>query len=127
MTHEWKETFQRMYGDEQPQNKKRIIWLDQNVNNSENSSKVNQLRENKNFEVIPVTDVKTAYEEIGKHYFSYCILSGRIAEEFLDSYEIKMMKGNPHLTATMIYCSNINLHKYKKYVFGSVTTTPHAT
>jgi len=63
-----------------------------------------------------VTSVQEGYSLLSKFKFKiiYIILSGRLAEEFLDIYEENLQKLTV-LTLNIIFCFNGKYHKSKKY------------
>ena len=96
---------------------KNVIWIDQNNNKSENKGYLSQYSEKlKDFSFTLVTSVKEGYLCLSKYNFElvYVILSGRLAEEFLDIYEENLQKLTV-LTLNIIFCFNGNYHKSKKY------------
>ena len=94
-----------------------VVWIDENNNKDENKTYLNNYSESlKKYSFILVTSVNKGYIELSKLSFQlvYVILSGRLAEEFLDLYEENLQQFNI-VTLNIIFCSNINLHKSKKY------------
>ena len=69
-----------------------------------------------NYSFTLVTSVKEGYEVLSKFGFQliYVILSGRLAEEFLDIYEENLQKLNI-ITLNIIFCYNKKFHESKKY------------
>ena len=97
--------------------RKNVIWIDQNNEKEENQEYLKHYSEDlKDFSFILVTSVEKGYSCLKKYYFKliYVILSGRLAEEFLDIYEENLQKLNV-LTLNIIFCFNGKYHKLKKY------------
>ena len=96
---------------------KNVIWIDQNNDKSENKGYLKHYSERlKDFSFTLVTSVKEGYSCLSKYKFKlvYVILSGRLAEEFLDIYEENLQKLTV-LTLNIIFCFNGEYHKTKKY------------
>ena len=96
---------------------KNVIWIDQNNDKSENKGYLKHYSEKiKDFSFTLVTSVKEGYSCLSKYKFKlvYVILSGRLAEEFLDIYEENLQKLTV-LTLNIIFCFNGEYHKSKKY------------
>ena len=98
---------------------KNVVWIDQNNNKEENPGYLNEYSEElKNFSFTLVTSVDEGYTQLKKYGFQlvFVILSGRLAEKFLDSFEKYLQEFNI-ITLNIIFCSNYELHKSKKYAF----------
>ena len=98
-------------------NKKNVVWIDQNNDEPENKRYLQICSEVlKNFSFTLVTSVKEGYECLSKFKFKlvYVILSGRLAEEFLDIYEENLQKLHI-ITLNIIFCFNGKFHETKKY------------
>ena len=96
---------------------KNVIWIDQNNDKSENKGYLKHYSERlKDFSFTLVTSVKEGYSCLSKYKFKlvYVILSGRLAEEFLDIYEENLQKLTV-LSLNIIFCFNGEYHKTKKY------------
>ena len=96
---------------------KNVIWIDQNNDKSENKGYLKHYSERlKDFSFTLVTSVKEGYSCLSKFKFKlvYVILSGRLAEEFLDIYEENLQKLTI-LTLNIIFCFNGEYYKTKKY------------
>ena len=96
---------------------KNVVWIDQNNNGPENKRYLQICSEAlKNFSFTLVTSVKEGYECLSKFKFEliYVILSGRLAEEFLDIYEENLQKLHI-ITLNIIFCFNRKFHETKKY------------
>ena len=96
---------------------KNVVWIDQNNNGPENKRYLQICSEAlKNFSFTLVTSVKEGYECLSKFKFEliYVILSGRLAEEFLDIYEENLQKLHI-ITLNIIFCFNGKFHETKKY------------
>ena len=96
---------------------KNVVWIDQNNNGPENKIYLKICSEAlKNFSFKLVTSVKEGYECLSKFHFElvYVILSGRLAEEFLDIYEENLQKLDI-ITLNIIFCFNKKFHELKKY------------
>ena len=96
---------------------KNVIWIDQNNDKSENKGYLKHYSKKlHNFSFTLVTSVKEGYSCLSKYKFKlvYVILSGRLAEEFLDIYEENLQKLTV-LTLNIIFCFNGEYHKSKKY------------
>ena len=106
-----------IYSREGGLKEKIVIWIDQNNDKTENNGYLKIFsQELKEFSFILVTSVKEGYMELSKFSFKliYIILSGRIAEEFLDIYEENLQDLNI-ASLNIIFCSNGKLHESKKY------------
>ena len=98
-------------------NQKYVVWIDQNNDGPENKRYLQICSEVlKNFSFTLVTSVKEGYECLSKFKFKlvYVILSGRLAEEFLDIYEENLQKLHI-ITLNIIFCFNGKFHETKKY------------
>ena len=98
-------------------NQKNVVWIDQNNDEPENKRYLQICSEVlKNFSFTLVTSVKEGYECLSKFKFKlvYVILSGRLAEEFLDIYEENLQKLHI-ITLNIIFCFNGKFHETKKY------------
>ena len=98
-------------------NQKNVVWIDQNNDGPENKRYLQICSEVlKNFSFTLVTSVKEGYECLSKFKFKlvYVILSGRLAEEFLDIYEENLQKLHI-ITLNIIFCFNGKFHETKKY------------
>ena len=76
-------------------NVKHVIWIDQNNGEKENKGYLNRYSEElKDFSFTLVTSVQEGYSLLSKFRFEiiYIILSGRLAEEFLDIYEENLQR-----------------------------------
>ena len=96
---------------------KNVVWIDQNNDKSENKGYLMKYSgELKEFSFSLVTSVKEGYFLLGKFSFEliYVILSGRLAEEFLDVYE-ENLQNMTSLTLNIIFCFDGKYHKSKKY------------
>ena len=94
-----------------------VFWIDQNNDKEENQEYLKHYSEDlKDFSFILVTSVEKGYSCLKKYCFKliYVILSGRLAEEFLDLYEENLQKLNV-ITLNVIFCFNGKYHKLKKY------------
>ena len=75
--------------------KKNVLWIDQNNGKEENKRYIQiYSKELKDFSFYLVTSVEEGYLFLGTLEFElvYVILSGRLAEEFLDIYEENLRK-----------------------------------
>ena len=98
-------------------NQKNVVWIDQNNDGPENKRYLQICSEVlKNFSFTLVTSVKEGYKCLSKFKFKlvYVILSGRLAEEFLDIYEENLQKLDI-ITLNIIFCFNGKFHETKKY------------
>ncbi len=96
---------------------KYVIWIDQNNDKSENKGYLKSFSDElKDFKFTLVSSVKEGYSCLSQYNFElvYIILSGRLAEEFLDSYEENLQKITS-LTLNIIFCLYGEYHKSKKY------------
>ena len=97
--------------------KKNVVWIDQNNSGPENKRYL-QICSNvlKNFSFTLVNSVKEGYECLKKFEFKliYVILSGKLAEEFLDIYEENLQKLKI-ITLNIIFCYKKKFHEAKKY------------
>ena len=94
-----------------------VIWIDQNNNQKENKEYLKiYSKELTNFKFTLVTSIEDGYSCLEKLGFQliYIILSGRLAEEFLDSYEENLKKMSV-VTLNIIFCYNGKFHSSKKY------------
>jgi hypothetical protein len=104
------------------ENRKQILWIDQNVNNKENRQTLEYFKNEfkDGYNIITLESVSAAFKllEILKKVFEfrlfYVIVSGRLAEEFFNNYAEKVIDMNI-LSATIIYCFNDSYHKTKNY------------
>ena len=97
--------------------KKKVVWIDKNNNKSENSSYLDIFSEElKDFSFSLVTSVTEGYSLLEKFNFEliYVILSGKLAEGFLDVYE-ENLRNMTSLTLNIIFCFDGAYHKSKKY------------
>jgi len=98
-------------------NMKNVIWIDQNNEKEENKGYLKDYSEDlKDFSFTLVTSVEEGYSYLRKSHLKiiYVILSGRLAEEFLDIYEENLQKLDV-LTLNIIFCCKGKYHKSKKY------------
>jgi hypothetical protein len=98
-------------------NVKHVIWIDQNNGKEENKGYLKRYSEElKDFSFTLVTSVQEGYSLLSKFRFEiiYIILSGRLAEEFLDIYEENLQRLTV-LTLNIIFCFNGKYHELKKY------------
>jgi len=96
---------------------KNVIWIDQSNDKDENKRYLKSYSDElKDFKFTLVTSVKEGYSCLSQYNFElvYVILSGRLAEEFLDTYEENLQKITS-LTLNIIFCFNGEYHKSKKY------------
>ena len=96
-----------------------VVWIDENNIKAGNQEYLDSYSDDlKDFSFILVNSFNQGYIELSKLSFQlvYVILSGRLAEEFLDIYEENLLIFNI-ITLNIIFCSNSELHKSKKYVF----------
>ena len=91
--------------------KKKILWIDQNVENKENTHTYKELTENlPDYDIIKTKSVKGAFDIISKNYedykfkLFYVIVSGKLSEKFCEEYVKKSLELHI-LCATIIYCS----------------------
>ena len=97
-----------------------IIWIDSNIYNSENEDTYkNYLPKLKSFNFFRFNSVKNAIDFISNNkYFeyrlSYAVVSGRLAEEFFNSY-VKISEEKNIILATSVYCLNKKYHETKPY------------
>ena len=98
-----------------------ILWLDQNVYNEENKNTYEKyLPKFKDFNFFCFTSVDKLIKYIGNNlnYFEfrhfYVIVSGRLAENFFNSYLIIAEKYNV-IADTIVYCYNQKYHETKPY------------
>ena len=96
---------------------KEVIWIDQNNENEENKVYLAHYSKSlTNFSFTLVNSVEEGYSYLRNCRFKliYVILSGRLAEEFLDISEENLQKLNV-LTLNIIFCFKGKYHKLKKY------------
>ena len=98
---------------------KKVLWIDQNNEEKEENKEYLQIysEELKDFSFKLVTSVEEGYSylsEFKSFELIYVILSGRLAENFLDSYE-ENLRNLSLLTANIIFCFNGQYHNSKKY------------
>ena len=94
-----------------------VIWIDQNNDKEENQGYLNKFSDElKNFSFLLVNSIDEGYDKLANFGFQliYIILSGRLAEKFLDLYEENLQKLN-FISLNIIFCSYYNLHISKKY------------
>ena len=105
-------------------NKKKIIWIDQNIDNEENSYTYEEFTNSlPEFDIIKCKSVKETFDYISKKYESdfkfklfYVIVSGTLSEEFFNEYVKKTLELHI-LCATIIYCSEKHrkLNEFKPF------------
>ena len=110
---------------------KRIIWIDKNINNTENQIFLEILKDGiKDGIFYPVESVKEAFNLIRNRKESidgkkekikifqfrlfYVIVSGSLSNDFFNEY-IKTTKELTILAATIIFCGNKYIHMKKPY------------
>lgn len=100
--------------------RKKIVWIDQNVNSEENKSYLKLISE---YTIYPEKTVKQGLEIIKKEaeksyadrpFIIYVIISGRRAEEFFTEYG-KIYNDLPIVCATIVFCMDKKLHSSKPY------------
>ena len=92
--------------------KKKIIWIDKNIDNEENTHTYNEFVYSlPEFDIIKCKSVKETFDYISKNYEAdfkfklfYVIVSGTLSEEFFNEYVKKTLEIHI-LCATIIYCS----------------------
>lgn len=95
--------------------KKNVLWIDQNNGKEENKRYIQiYSKELKDFSFYLVTSVEEGYLFLGTLEFGlvYVILSGRLAEEFLDIYEENLRKSSV-LTLNIIFALTENIINLK--------------
>jgi len=102
-------------------NKNSILWLDQNVYNSENTNTYKSYLEKlKDYNFFCFTSVDQLFKYIDNNlnYFEfrhfYVIVSGRLAESFYNEYLIASQKYNI-IADTIVYCFRQKYHETKPY------------
>ena len=92
-------------------NKKKIIWIDQKIDNQENTYTYEELTNNlPEYDIIKCKSVKETFDYITKNYedfkfkLTYIIVSGTLSEDFFNEYVKKSLELHI-LFATIIYCS----------------------
>ena len=109
-------------GYDNKEEKKQILWIDQNIDNLENKFTIEYLQKElkDDYNITTLKSVSEAFYllEIKKELFSfrlfYVIVSGRLAEEYFNNYAEKVINMNI-LSASIIYCYNDSYHKKKNY------------
>ena len=107
-------------GYDNKEEKKQILWIDQNIDNLENKFTIEYLQKElkDDYNITTLKSVSEAFYllEIKKELFSfrlfYVIVSGRLAEEYFNNYAEKVINMNI-LSASIIYCYNDSYHKKK--------------
>ena len=103
--------------------KKKIIWIDENIDNEENSYTYQEFTVSlPEYDIIKTKSVKQAFEHIEENYedfkfkLFYVIVSGTLSESFFNKYVEKSLKLHI-LCATIIYCSEKNrqLNEFKPF------------
>ena len=97
-----------------------IFWIDQNIENHDNQEYLKHLKdefplyETKTFKSIKSVESHLKKEK-KKYDFKliYIIISGRLAEEFFNSYNL--FTHTTIIAATIVFCCNISLHSSKPY------------
>ena len=91
--------------------KKKVIWIDQNIDNDENKYTYEEFTNSlPEFDIIKCKSVKETFDLIEKNYedykfkLFYVIVSGSLSEEFFNEYVKKSLEMHI-LCATIIYCS----------------------
>ena len=92
---------------------KKVLWIDQNNEEKEENKEYLKIysEELKNFSFKLVTSVEKGYSylsQIKSFELIYVILSGRLAENFLDSYE-ENLRNLSLLTANIIFALMDNI------------------
>ena len=97
-----------------------IFWLDKNIENTENQNYLKDLKkEFPTYEIKTFSSIESSIshlkKEKEKYNFKliYFIISGRLAEEFFNSYNL--LTETTIIAATIVFCGNINLHSSKPY------------
>ena len=103
--------------------KRKIIWIDQNIENEGNSYTYKEFTYSlPEFDIIKAKSVKEAFSIIWQNYedykfkLFYVIVSGTLSEEFFNEYVKKSLELHI-LCATIIYCSEKNrkLNEFKPF------------
>ena len=103
--------------------KKKIIWIDENIDNEENSYTYQEFTVSlPEYDIIKTKSVNQAFEHIENNYedfkfkLFYVIVSGTLSESFFNKYVEKSLKLHI-LCATIIYCSEKNrqLNEFKPF------------
>ena len=103
--------------------KKKIIWIDDKVDNIENTYTYEEFTTNlPEYDIIKAKSVKQAFHHIEKNYedfkfkLFYVIVSGTLSEDFFREYVKKSLELHI-LCATIIYCSEKNrkLNEFKPF------------
>ena len=91
--------------------KKKVIWLDQNIDNDENKyTYVEFTKSLPEYDIIKCKSVKETFDYISQNYndfkfkLFYVIVSGSLSEEFFGEYVKKSLELHI-LCAAIIYCS----------------------
>ena len=107
----------------QNQKMKKIIWIDEKVDNEENTYTYQEFTNSlPEYDIIKVKSVKQAFDHIEKNYddfkfkLFYVIVSGALSEDFFNEYAKKSLELHI-LCATIIYCSEKNrqLNEFKPF------------
>ena len=99
---------------------KNVIWIDQNIENEDNSKTLEYFKDNlQDYNILLFKDIDEAYNEIRineKFSFTliYIIINGRLAEQFFNLYCLNIDKLTT-VCATILYCVNENIDKTKPY------------
>ena len=103
-----------------PLKKKKVIWIDQFIENEENKQTYQELTISlPEYDIIKSKSVKEAFDIIIKNYedykfkLFYVIVSGTLSETFFNEYVKKSLELHI-LCATIIYCSEKN-RKYNEF------------
>ena len=103
--------------------KKKVIWIDQNIENKENKYTYQELTSSlPEYDIIKSKSVQQTFDIIVKNYedykfrLFYVIVSGTLSEEFFNEYVKKSLELHI-LCATIIYCSEKNrkLNEFKPF------------
>ena len=103
--------------------KKKIIWIDNKIDNRENSYTYKEFTTSlPEYDIIKAKSVKKAFDHIEKNYedfkfkLFYVIVSGTLSEDFFREYAEKSLKLHI-LCATIIYCSEKSrkLNEFKPF------------
>ena len=97
-----------------------IFWVDQNMNNDENQKYLKLLEiEFPIYEIKTFTSINSCESFLKKEKkkydfkFIYFIVSGSLAEQFFDSYNL--FTHTNIIAATIVFCGNKSYHSSKPY------------
>ena len=97
-----------------------IFWLDKSIENNENKNYIKRLeKEFPKYKIKAFSSINSYLSHLVKEKdkynfkFIYFIISGQLAEEFFNRYNL--LTDVTIIAATIVFCRNINLHSSRPY------------